>query len=83
MGNVTSAKTSPSAAPRLSDREIGTILAALRARQIEMDVASGRLSLAEANGARVEARELAMDGGIEPLTSDEIDALCERINGGM
>src|SRR5882762_5623527 len=52
-----------------SDREIGTILAALRYWQREGLMSEG------------EEQDVATDGGrFESLSVDEIDALCERVN---
>jgi hypothetical protein len=54
----------------LNQRELGTTLAALRYWQRE--------GLASSGGEH----DIANDSGaIEPLSADEIDALCERING--
>ena len=56
-------------ARRISDREMGTVLAALRYWQREGLASAGR------------EREIATDcGRFESLSSGEIDALCERIN---
>lgn len=53
---------------RLDSRENSTVLAALRWWQASVCPSW-------------DAMEIASDGGnIEPLTADEIDALCERIN---
>ena len=62
--------TAPAA---LTAREIAAILAALRLYQRE----------AETHGGLRFARGIASDdGSLEPLTADEIDDLCERINTG-
>lgn len=60
-------------APQFDTRELATILAALRYWQREG--ASG-------NSVDTEPEhDILTDGGeIEPLTAEEIDALCERIN---
>lgn len=56
----------------VSGRELATILAALRQRQ----------SYSEAGG-RDWCQSIATDGGqFNPLDAEEIDELCERINGG-
>jgi hypothetical protein len=53
----------------LDNRELGTVLAALRVWQ-----GMGQVSQS--------IQDIATDGGtIEPLNNEEIDALCERING--
>ena len=60
----------------LDDRELGTVLAALRLYQRCVDTST----LA---GVRwlVDIDAIATDGGqVDPLTSIEIDALCERLN---
>lgn len=57
---------------KLNDREIATILAALRAREDKL------------NGNESDAKGLddiaAQSGTFEPLTSGEIDDLCTRLN---
>jgi hypothetical protein len=52
----------------LNDRELNTVLAALREWQ--------------ATTTDFERREhmIAADNGVKPLTDDEIDALCDRLN---
>ncbi len=53
----------------LDHRETSTVLAALRHYQAHMDTASQ------------DVRNVASDdGAVEPLSEDEIDELCERIN---
>lgn len=60
--------------PLLDQRELGTILAALRLRQ--------ELVLAEGIEPDSIQEEIATDGGsFTALSAEEIDALCERING--
>jgi hypothetical protein len=53
---------------RLTDRELATVLAALRYWQRELDEC-GPPPIAE-----------PFDDAITPLTADEIDDLCERLN---
>jgi hypothetical protein len=54
----------------LNDRELGTVLAALRAIQ----------NVQQHEALAPEIVEIATDGGrLEPLNDDEIDALCERL----
>lgn len=61
----------PKASPGLTPRELGTVLAALRLWQ--------RLNGPPAD----DLMDIATDGGtLTPLDDDEIDALCERLNGG-
>ena len=56
----------------LRERELATVLAALRGRQHRLDHEAE-------DGFSVD--DVATDGGrIEPLTPQEIDALCERLN---
>src|SRR5437016_14402810 len=58
--------------PELSERELATVLAALREWQ-------GLLTGSEPAEADVD--DIASDGGkLRPLTADEIDAVCERLN---
>ena len=58
----------------LDGRELATILAALRYYQAENLQADGE-------AADQAAGEIASDGGrLQPLTREEIDALCERLN---
>jgi hypothetical protein len=58
--------------PELTDRELATILAALREWQ---GVLVGR------EPAEEDVNAIASDGGrFPPLTPGEIDALCERLN---
>ena len=52
----------------MNKRELATVLAALRYWQRKLPI-----------GAKPEA-DIATDGGIEPLSAEEIDALCEKIN---
>lgn len=57
----------------LTDRELATVLAALRYWQ---DADAKRVPISE-------IKAIATDGGIyERLDENEIDALCERLNGG-
>ncbi len=52
----------------LNNREVATVLAALRHWQ-------------RVTNPRLELEEIASDGGtLEPLSVEEIDDLCERIN---
>lgn len=54
----------------VSDREHATILEALRHYEFDLDNRDG-----------VEPGEIATEGGtLEPLTVEEIDQLCERVN---
>ena len=58
--------------PQLDDRELATVLAALRYWQRE--------ALQSAGGEH----DIASDGGVlPPLTPSEIDTLCERLNGSQ
>lgn len=61
----------------MNRRELATVLAALRQRQQQMEhqelVSCYDLDLSD----------IADDGGtVVPLTVEEIDALCERLNAG-
>lgn len=56
----------------LSDRQVHTILAALRLYQLVVD--SGSMPL--------EIEALSQEGDTQPLSTDEIDDLCEQINLG-
>ena len=56
---------------RLTDRELATVLAALRYWQQDLIVNSD-----EGDGEPIDER---LDG-LTPLSSEEIDALCERLN---
>ena len=58
---------------KLNDRELGTVLAALRLWQNECsnDATDGALWDIATNGDTV-----------QPLLDDEIDELCERLNSG-
>ncbi len=57
----------------VSDRELHTVLAALRQWQW----------IGAEYQYRIALEDIATNGGkVEPLTLDEIDALCERINCG-
>jgi hypothetical protein len=59
----------------LASRELATVLAALRLWQQTVN----RLDSDCEDGLA----DIATDGGaFEPLDEDEIDGLCERINGG-
>lgn len=56
---------------RLNDREHATVLAALRSWQ------------SQHSAVYAEYDDIATNGGkVEPLTVDEIDRLCERLNMG-
>lgn len=55
----------------ITDRELATVLAALRYWQLD-------LTELETDGP---ISELHFDSGNTPLTTDEIDELCERLNG--
>ena len=55
---------------RLSDRELATVLAALRYWQQD---------LTENDDGPIDSEHFA--DGIEPLSVDEIDELCQRLNG--
>lgn len=57
----------------VSKRQHSTILAALRYYQ-----AGGMAALSAARGQAIE--EIVSDGGLAPLSDDEIDQLCEEIN---
>lgn len=60
---------------KLNDRELGTVLAALRYWQRRaLDGATQLHCLPE--------YDIAADGDMEPLSANEIDELCERINCG-
>ena len=60
----------------LNDRELAAVLAALRMRQ-------KYLRHTTAIGRSDHAYDIASDGGaLEPLTAQEIEELCERINLG-
>jgi hypothetical protein len=62
------------AAPRVTGRELATILAALRFHQAE-NLQGGRTISDQF------VREIATDGGVrDPLDCQEIDKLCERLN---
>ena len=63
-------------AVHIDERELATILAALRFHQDE--------NLQAGAGIPGQAiREIATDGGnLEPLSFDEVDELCERVNLG-
>lgn len=57
---------------KLNDQEVATVLAALRERQAQHPLHPV---------ARRELEDIATNGGeLEPLSSEEIDALCERLN---
>jgi hypothetical protein len=56
---------------QLSDRELATVLAALRYWQDEMRPGDVPLCYPE------------HFEDVTPLTTDEIDSLCERLNGGI
>jgi len=66
----------------LDNRELGTVLAALRAWQ-GMGTVLAAFRVWRGIGQVSQAiQEIATDGGsLEPLNNEEIDALCERING--
>ena len=56
--------------PDLNNRELGTVLAALRfGQRLAVDVQD-----------EFPEDDIAMDGGMEALTAAEIDELCERLN---
>ena len=58
--------------------ETATILAALRTRQTLMELRASNPVFA---GARLKIDDVATDDGeLTPLTADEIDALCEKVN---
>lgn len=55
----------------LNERELATVLAALRYYQNDL----------RDDGAAFAHGDIATDGGtLQPLSADEIDALCERLN---
>jgi hypothetical protein len=58
---------------RLTDRELATVLASLRALQ----------NVQQHEPPAPEIAEIASNGGkLDPLTDGEVDALCERLNVG-
>ncbi len=62
--------------PKLSMREVATILAGLRERQARLERPFPK------PGDREAMEDIATNGGeLEPLSSVEIDKLCERIIG--
>jgi len=66
---VADAEATPT--PALDDRELATVLAALRYWQREGWISGGH------------EHDIATNGDtLEPLGADEIDALCERLNAG-
>ena len=63
---------------KISDRELATVLAALRLWQQADPVLGGVVIGAD---QFIAMEQIATNGGLyEPLTPTEIDALCERIN---
>jgi hypothetical protein len=58
-------------AARLTDRELATVLAALRCWQHGLDDSGGEAPVLD-----------YFDDTVTPLTAAEIDGLCERLNGG-
>ena len=63
---------------RISDRELGTILAALRFYQ-----GAGLSSLMPPKASNRWLRNIATNGGkYVPMNITDIDALCERLNTG-
>jgi len=68
------AETPPLASLRLDQRELATILAALRYRQDENLTSGPQIS-------DLAIRDIATDGGtLKPLDRREIDALCQKLN---
>ena len=62
--------------PPLSQRELATVLAALRL------LAASNLDQAEQNDAYCDFRDMATDNGRFPLpTGEEVDSLCDRLEG--
>lgn len=57
---------------KFSVREFNTVLAALRCYQQQMEMNGGLPPR--------DFQDIAMDGGDDYLDTEEIDALCERIN---
>lgn len=71
--------------PRLNERELATVLAALRMLQRKTTMVACSLDGEkwERVGLPDGIDDIITDGGtITPLTDDEIDALCERLNCG-
>lgn len=67
---------------KLSDRELATVLAALRLRQAH-ELGSIPIEQIADEDQLAAINDIADAGGtVVPLTADEIDALCEWLNGG-
>lgn len=64
----------------LNERELGTVLAALRYWQARVEIRSGKWT--QRTEFENDERMAAIDdiAGDTPLTIEEIDALCDRLN---